>query len=155
MTNPLLWVGLLAIVVAMVVPLLIALRIDARMKAYRDVDSARADVVGSKLVALETMTDAAERRAQADATHTTSALEVIHGLVNSQMTTVMQEALDARRGQLVTMVEIVDLKKADGREPSKEALAHIESARSKIQELEQAIADRLSQAGQPAPRSGV
>lgn len=67
--------------------------------------------------------------------------------MNSQMTTVMQEALDARRGQLVTMVEILDLKRADGREPTKDALAHIESARSKIKELEHEIAERLSLAG--------
>lgn len=35
MTNPQLWVGLLAILLVMVVPLIVATRIDARMKKYR------------------------------------------------------------------------------------------------------------------------
>lgn len=153
MTNPQLWVGLLAILLVMVVPLIVATRIDARMKKYRVEDTARADDVGDKLAALDTLAAAANHRAETVAADTSNALEVIHGLVNSQMTTVMQEALDARRGQLVTMVEILDLKRADGREPTKDALAHIESARSKIKELEHEITERLSQAAAKKPGS--
>ena len=86
MTNLLLWVGLVAIVLAMVVSLLIALKIDAKFKRYRDEDDARANDVGEKLGALDSLRAAAEERAEAVAARTTSSLEVIHGLVNSQMT---------------------------------------------------------------------
>ncbi len=54
----------------------------------------------------------------------------------------MENELDARRAYLVSLEEIVDLKRTPGSEPSAEALAVIASTRVKIGELEAQLADR-------------
>ena len=76
---------------------------------------------------------------------TQSKLDVIHTLVNSNMTAAMQAELDATVRELAMMNEVIALNRAAGREPSKEALGAIVDTGAKIAELRAALADRLKQ----------
>jgi len=76
---------------------------------------------------------------------TSDKLDVIHTLVNSNMTAAMQSELDARRIALAQMLEIVELKRGNKLEPTKEVLEAIGSLKGKINELEAQLKDRLSQ----------
>jgi hypothetical protein len=70
----------------------------------------------------------------------------IHTLVNSQMTDALQSQLEAKRESLAALLEIIDLKKAAGQEPTPEALAAVDAIQVKVGELEHNLADRHTQA---------
>ena len=92
----------------------------------------------------------AERRADAAIAAISGKLEAIHALVDSNVTAAIQDGLDARSVQLVTMAEILDLKRADGRTPTPEALQAVQSTQAKIIELERLLGERRGQSGAPA-----
>jgi inorganic triphosphatase YgiF len=73
---------------------------------------------------------------------TSSKLEVVHKLVNSNMSAALQAKLDALETSLAMMREVIDLKRAAGREPTPEALAAIQSTESKIRDTRGMIAQR-------------
>jgi hypothetical protein len=72
-------------------------------------------------------------------------LDVIHTLVNSNMTAALQSELDAVTREMAMMVEVGELKQAAGQPPSEEASGAIKATRAKITELTAALADRLKQ----------
>jgi hypothetical protein len=72
-------------------------------------------------------------------------LNAIHILVNSGYDRAMQAELDATKRELVSLLEIVGLKKSAGQEPTIEALAVIDATKNKISELIAAMADRHEQ----------
>jgi len=76
---------------------------------------------------------------------TTNKLDVIHTLVNSNMTAAMQAELDATNRELAMMLEVIDLKKAAGKEPTIEAIDALAVTRAKISELDAALKDRVKQ----------
>lgn len=69
-------------------------------------------------------------------------LDVIHSLVNSNMTAMMQQAIDATARELALMEEVVDLKSTQGRQPSAETQDAISATRERLEELRAAMADR-------------
>ena len=73
---------------------------------------------------------------------TNTKLDVIHTLVNSNMTAAMQSELDAITRELAMMLEVIELKKANGLEPSKKALAALDTTQSKLTELTNQLEDR-------------
>jgi hypothetical protein len=77
------------------------------------------------------------------AQRTSDKLDVIHVLVNSNMTAAMQAEFDATTREAAMIQEVMDLKRAAGTAPTVEALAALESARAKIAQLGATLADRL------------
>jgi hypothetical protein len=77
---------------------------------------------------------------------TNGKLDVIHTLVNSSLTGAMQSEADAVARELAMMLEVVELKRAAGKEPTEEVLAAIDATKAKIAELHAKLADRLKQA---------
>jgi hypothetical protein len=77
-------------------------------------------------------------------------LDVIHTLVNSNMTASMKAELDAVKAQLVLLREVMSLNSVAGREPDVDAIAVIKVTQAKIAELSVALADRLAVQAQPA-----
>jgi hypothetical protein len=73
---------------------------------------------------------------------TNTKLDLIHTLVNSNMTAAMQSEFDAVVRELAMMREVITLNRAAGREPSLDTLAAIKSTEDKITELRAALADR-------------
>lgn len=108
-------------------------------------DWARQDAVATQAAEAARLLLVANEEVAAAARVTDGKLDVIHTLVNSNMTASMQSELDAKKGQVVLMREVVTLKQAAGQEPTKAALASIEAAESRISELEAALSDRRKQ----------
>jgi hypothetical protein len=82
-------------------------------------------------------------------------LEVIRVDVNSNMTAAKQEALDSTEAQLVLMREVVDMKRAQGKEPSSESLAAIKAAEDRINEMKAELKDRLTHTAEAAEQAAV
>jgi hypothetical protein len=75
-----------------------------------------------------------------------SQLKAIHTLVNSNMTSAIQESLDSIRRELDGLERIIKLERAAGRDPSVEMLAAVRVAELRISELELKLEDRRKQA---------
>jgi len=86
---------------------------------------------------------------------TNGKLDVIHGLVNSAMTTALQSEMDALVTSLAMMREVMDLKKSGGHEPAAEAVIALQATEAKITELQASITDRLKQAEVIAARAAA
>lgn len=71
--------------------------------------------------------------------------DVIHTLVNSQMTSAMQSELDATERELVSLKEIIELKRTTGKDPTKAALAVIDATEIRISELKEKLRERREQ----------
>jgi hypothetical protein len=74
---------------------------------------------------------------------TSRKLDVIHTLVNSNMTTHMQSELDAIVRELAMMREVARLHEDAGREPTEETLAAIKVTEAKVAELRAVLGDRF------------
>lgn len=109
---------------------------------------AAADLVKSQKVISDQAAEAAElllaanERVATTASITNDKLDVIHTLVNSNMTAAMQSEFDATVRELAMMKEVINLKGAAGLSPTPEALSAVTSTEAKLQELAAALNDR-------------
>ncbi len=69
-------------------------------------------------------------------------LVVIHQLVNSNMTAMMQDSLDSTIREKAALVELRESRKDLGKEPTKDSLLAIAMAEAKIQELKTKLSER-------------
>ncbi len=76
---------------------------------------------------------------------TNGKLDIIHTLVNSNMTAAMKAELGATIEKLILMKQIVDRDKSDKITVLPEAILAIRNVESKIAELQATLADRLKQ----------
>lgn len=79
----------------------------------------------------------------------------VHTLVNSQLTERIRSELDETVARLATLRELVDLKRANGIEPTDDTLAVIEATESKVALLEESLADREQAQSQAAAEAGA
>lgn len=105
--------------------------------------AATALVEGQKEAA-ELLVVANERVAEA-AESTSAKLDVIHTLVNSNMTAAMQAELDATVREVAMMKEVIRLNQVAGSKPSADARATLKATEEKISELKATLSDRLKQ----------
>lgn len=70
-------------------------------------------------------------------------LDVIHALVNSNMTAHMQSELDATVRELAMMREVSRLHEDAGRDPTSETIQAIEMTEAKVSELRAVLDDRF------------
>jgi hypothetical protein len=70
-------------------------------------------------------------------------VKVIHDLVNSDMTAALQAGLDANRGQLAGLKELVAFKQAQGVEVDQSTLALLVALDARVNDLEGALAGRV------------
>jgi hypothetical protein len=108
-------------------------------------DWARQDAVADKAAEAASLL-LIENAKVAKATEATQGkLDVIHILVNSNMTAAMQSELDATRRDLVSLKEVARLNEEAGRKVSAEALAVIDETGQRIAKLDAELRDRLKQ----------
>jgi len=111
-------------------------------------EKAAADLAKSQKMIADKAAEAAElllannERVARTQQETNGKLDVIHTLVNSNMTAAMQSEFDAVARELAMMREVAALKQAAGQEPSPETLAAISATEAKLHELDAALADR-------------
>jgi hypothetical protein len=132
-------------------PLLLAWLLGRQRRRERAEDYARQDEVAAKVSEVADATKATAVAAEASnvlavktAEITNGKLDVIHVLVNSQMTAALQSELDATIRELAMMREVVALHVAADQDPTVGALAAIDATEAKIVELRSVLADRLA-----------
>lgn len=105
-------------------------------RTERNENYARQDLVAKRL-------QEATERAASKAQETNNKLDVIHTLVNSNLTAAMQSEHDAIVRELAMIYEVIDLKKKAGHKPTVEALAAVKSTETRLSELHEQIAERM------------
>lgn len=128
----------------------------ARQDAVAERLTRRQDAVAAKVAeaatqaaeAAELLLAANERVAAqtAEADRATQArLQQIHVLVNSNLTEAQERELEATRGTLVSMREVVALSRKLGLEPAPDSLRQIESTEARIDILARNLAHKIQQ----------
>ncbi len=133
------WLALIVAVPATLSPLAMAWFTARTKREEREQDWARQDIVAARLLV-------SNKQVAENTRITNGKLDVIHMLVNSNMTAAMQNEHDAVIRELAMMREVIDLKRAAGQEPSIEVLAAIEATEAKIAELKIVLSERLNAA---------
>lgn len=134
-------------------PLILAHRTERMHREDRQADWDRQDAVAKaaadaadRLVAAQEeaarLLLADNARVAAAQEQTNGKLDVIHTLVNSNMTAEMQRSYDATKRELAVMRELMELRKANGLEPTPAVLAEIAATEITLNELDAALADR-------------
>lgn len=155
------WIALIAAAattVSVVSPLLMAVYLNRARRKEKEQDWKRQDLVAANLltrqdsIAAQTaeaarLLVASDLKLAATAKITLEKLDVIHTLVNSTMTAALQDGLDATVRQLSLLREVVELKRAAGKEPLEESVAEITATQAKIAELRAHLNDRVVQQG--------
>src|SRR5678816_1183338 len=145
---------LFATPVSVIISTVMANRAASKAAAQAVIVAAKADSAAKKVevVAVQTAKAADLLVASNDKIATTVAettksqgakLDQIHILVNSNMTASMQSELDYARANLVLLLEVAALRKAQGEQPSIEATGVADTTRKRIAELEAQLDDRL------------
>ncbi len=140
---------ILALIVSVIAPLIVSLTTNSSRRADKAQDWARQDAVAQQAAeAAKLLLSANERVASSTAAivstavATNSKLDVIHALVNSNMTAAMQDSLDSSLRELATLRELVELRRSTSGEPSMETTSAIALAEAKINELRTTLEDR-------------
>ncbi len=157
------YLALIVAIPATVSPILMAWVVAKQRRADKQEDWRREDQVAARAltVAAElsvTQEKAAVKAAEvarllldtneqvaATAKVTNNKLDVIHTLVNSNMTSALQDQLIAIKSNLIMAEEVIALKKAQGQSSTEESLNLILGLKIKISELEAQLNDRLEQ----------
>lgn len=129
---------LIAVMVAVIGPLLLSWLNGCQRQAERAEDWRRQDLVAAR--AAEVAVQAKE-----SADNTNEKLDVIHKLVNSQLSTALKNELEALVRERAMMTELIELKKANGLEPTATAAEAIATSQARITELRGIIKDRTEQ----------
>jgi hypothetical protein len=136
------WTAILVALIAMATgigsPFVLAWQLNRNAAKVQAADWARQDAVADRLLA-------ANERVAESTKSTNGKLDVIHALVNSNMTSAMQGEHDAMVRELAMMREVIALKQANGHAPGVETLATIEATERKIADLDAILADRQQQ----------
>lgn len=72
-------------------------------------------------------------------------LDVIHTLVNSNMTAALQGELDSARANLATLRELIGLRVAQGQEPDEDTRVALKALEDKVGRLAANLHDRIEQ----------
>jgi hypothetical protein len=127
-------------------PVWLARQASAARAAEKAADYARQDVVAAKVEEAAKAAREVSQTLAATTKTTNDKLDVIHTLVNSNMTAALQAEYDATTRELAMMHEVIEVKKTMGREPTEMALAAIKATEEKLGELRATLDDRLKQA---------
>ncbi len=104
----------------------------------------RQDAAADKAAEAARLLLASNERVAKTAAVTNNKLDVIHVLVNSNMTAAMQSEYSAVQRELVLMNELVAIKRVTGEQPSVYAISAIEATTQKIEELRVALEGRTN-----------
>jgi hypothetical protein len=126
-------------------PLVLALVTGRQHRRDKEQDYARQDAVAAQAAEAARLLLESNEKAAEGVSETNQKLDVIHTLVNSNMTAAMESELGALTRELAMMREVIGLKEAAGRKPTPEALKEIERGRDKIAEVQAMLEDRRKQ----------
>lgn len=123
---------ILAVFSSITAPLILAHRTEKMHREDREAEYARQDEIArakeAKLALREKVTD--------------QKLDIIHKLVNSNLTNVMKSELSAVERELALLHEVAEMHRSNGREPTPEMRATIAATEQRVADLAQVIRDR-------------
>lgn len=151
-TNTLL-IAILIPILGFVSPLLIARQINANARKTKVLDWEREDAVAAKAeavaekaadrqIAIDKKTEEVARLLAVSTNNTTTKLEQIHGLVNSQMTEAIRHELAATKDTLAMMSELMAANKKNGVEASMQMVSAFRGREEAVAKLEQQLTAR-------------
>lgn len=114
-----------------------------RLLARQDLMTSQATEAARLLKENNHVVAAAAAAAAESAAATLGQVKATHTLVNSTHTALLQSYFDALTLNLSLMVDMVAIRRAEGSQPSVDALAQIEATREKIATLHATIEERL------------
>jgi hypothetical protein len=133
-------------------PVLLSLLNGRQIRKGKEQDYARQDAVAAKAeAAAERASVAAEgirvanEHVASETRQTNKKLDVIHALVNSQMTAAIQSELDATEREVVLMREIIGINSAAGRNPTEDSMVAVKATEERIRELRVTLKERHRQ----------
>jgi len=165
--SDVLWYAIIITVSTTVSPLILSYLNSRNTRRDRITDWARQDAVAKKAAdtaefLIESNAKMAAKAAEAAAlllagnkkvamgtARTLEKLDVIHTLVNSNMTASMQSELIAVKAQLALIREVMALNSAAGHKPSVDTLAVEKATETKVAELSAALEARLAVQAEP------
>jgi hypothetical protein len=139
------WIALIVAVTSTSGPLLLAWLTNRARSEDKQEDWARQDAVAAQAAEAAALLLKANERVAAATDQTNQKLDVIHTLVNSNLTAAMLAELSATEAGLVLMREMVDDRLQRGVQPSPEATARIRNTETRINELRAQVTDRQTQ----------
>lgn len=142
--------AVLAVFASVTAPLILLHRSEKMHREDRLADYKRQDEIAARAAAAQKAVADQAAEAAGLLLQSNGKLDVIHALVNSNMTAVMQAELDATRRELALMLENGRLNAAAGHRQTAEALAAIEATTAKVTELASSMNDRLGAAAAAA-----
>ena len=137
-------VALIVGVTGVLTPAVLAYLSGRQRRADKQEDWARQDAVAEQAASAALLLLAANERVAKAAASTNDKLDVIHTLVNSNMTAAMQAELTAVEAQHAVLLEVIALKEASGAS-AVESRSTMRSLEGRIGELRATLTDRLEQ----------
>jgi len=152
-----LFIFLAAVLLAIITPLATVFASSyARRKEREDDRKDRAEVAAQVREAAKRAQEAAALLVESNAEvaaaaakaaeRTNGQLKQIHTLVNNQLTTAISTAMDGLKTGLISMKELIEVKKSLGQEPTADTIAAVAALEARISELSQQLVDRRSAA---------
>lgn len=134
-----------AVIVSVIAPMVVGVMTNRQRRAEKREDWARQDAVAAQAAQAARLLLAENEKVREAAESTQQKLDVIHVLVNSNMTAAMQAELDATRRDLVSLREVARLNEEAGRPMTEDAGAVIAETEQRIAKLAADLRDRLEQ----------
>lgn len=128
-------ISTVSIIVSITVPLILAAKIERVRRQDLVEDYKRQDRTSERLISAGDLVAGTAKTVN-------DKLDVIHTLVNSNMTAAMQGELSAVTGQVALMREVIALRRVGGQKPDAGALAALAAAEAKAGELTSRLEDR-------------
>jgi hypothetical protein len=144
-TSGRIWPPAVAAAASVAGSLLMVYLANRQRRGEQQQDHVRQDAVAIQVAETAQLLLEANERVARTASAASGKLDVIHTLVNSNMTSALRAELDATVRELAMMREVVALHQAAGREPSKDTLTAIKTTQHKVDELTANLTDRLEQ----------
>lgn len=133
---------LVSFIIAVVGPYILFSRQAKQRAEERKQDNARADEIAERVAKVAKEVTTATQETAASLGEIKSVADVTHNLVNSNMDEEKRRRLESAHRELATLLELAALRKSMQQEPTPEALAAVENARTIIAELEVELVDR-------------
>lgn len=143
--NEALWLGVVvALLTSTVGPMALTWLTARQARRARIEDLDRQDLVAARAAEAVRVAKLSQETMAAATSQTNDKLDVIHALVNSNLTLALQGELDATVRELALMRELVSLHRFHGSEPSAEAMESMAHTAARITALQSQVNERIS-----------
>lgn len=143
--NEGLWLGVIvALLTSTIGPMALSWLNNRQARLARIEDMKRQDAVAVKAAEALDVAKQSQQAIVAATVQTNDKLDVIHALVNSNLTLALQGELDATVRELALMRELIALHRLHGSDPSSEAKEAMAHTAARITSLQAQVNDRIS-----------